>query len=103
MRTPAFSSPSAPTTPRQAPLTAPTAAEADTANDTQWGLYKTQRLALLVIATLLQQQQQQHCGLMMCLVQTGQRNSDGGLCQCLLELVDSVTRDESGNTSASGC
>ena len=63
-------------------------------------MYKTQRLALLVIATLLQQQQQ-HCGLMMHLVQNGQRNSDGGLCQCLLELVDSVTRDDSGDTSAS--
>ena len=38
---------------------------------------------------------------MMHLVQNGQRNSDGGLCQCLLELVDSVTRDDSGDTSAS--
>ena len=79
------------------------AAESDTTtSDTQWGLYKTQRLALLVIATLLQQQQQ-HCGLMMHLVQTGQHNSEGGLCQCLLDLVDSVTRDESGTASASHC
>ena len=43
-----------------------------------------------MIATL---QQQQHVGVMLHMVQTGQRNSDGGLCHCQLELVESVTRD----------
>ena len=59
----------------------------------QWGLYKTQRLALLVIATLLQQHQY---SLLMHLVQNGGGVRDGGLSQSLLELVDSVTRGDSG-------
>lgn len=87
--TPATTSP-----PLTAPL-APTPAGPNRTISAQWGVYKTQRLALLVIATLLQQQQR-HCELMMRLVQTRQRNSDGGLCQCLLELASSVTRDDSG-------
>ncbi|KAL3147293.1 hypothetical protein ABBQ32_002782 [Trebouxia sp. C0010 RCD-2024] len=104
--TPSHTTPGTPSlTPQAAPatihppLTAPglsPPAEPNRAVNTQWGVYKTQRLALLVIATMLQQRQQRHCRLLLRLVQVGQRNSHGGLCQCLLELVDCVTRDDSG-------
>ena len=103
LHSPPFTPQNAPAIASQPPLTTPTtAAEADPTSDTQWGLFKTQRLALLVIATLLQQQQQ-HVGVMLHMVQTGQRSSDGGLCHCLLELVESVTRDTSGDTAAHAC
>ena len=62
-------------------------------HSTHWGLYKTQRMALLVIATLIQHQ---HYGVLLHLVKTGQSGKDEGLCQRLLELVDSVTRGSSG-------
>ncbi len=63
----------------------------------QWGMHKTQRLALLAIATLVQQQQY---GLLLHIIRTGEGNKDGGLCQCLLELVDSVTRGQPGECNA---
>ena len=89
------------TTSQPAPTPA-TSLSSDTAAPTkpvqhsiQWGVHKTHRLAMLVIATLMQHQQY---GLLLHLIQTGEGAKDGGLCQCLLELVDSVTRGDPGNT-----
>ena len=60
------------------------------------GMHKTQRMALLVIATLLQQPQY---GLLMHLIRRGEGGKDVGLCQSLLEMVDSVTRGQPGTTN----
>ena len=57
------------------------------------GMYQTQRMALLVIATLLQQPQY---GLLMHLIRRGEGGKHMGLCQSLLEMVDSVTRGQPG-------
>ncbi len=57
------------------------------------GMHQTQRMALLVIATLLQQPQY---GLLMYLIRRGEGGKDMGLCQSLLEMVDSVTRGQPG-------
>ncbi|DBB01488.1 TPA: hypothetical protein ACH3X1_000142 [Trebouxia sp. C0004] len=55
------------------------------------GVHQTQRMALLVIATLLQQLQY---GLLMHLIRRGEGGKDMSLCQSLLEMVDSVTRGQ---------
>ncbi len=57
------------------------------------GIHQTQRMTLSVIATLLQQPQY---GLLMHLIRRGEGGKDMGLCQSLLEMVDSVTRGQSG-------
>ena len=75
------------------PAAEPAAAAMPHGHSTHWGLYKTQRMALLVLATLIQHQQFE---VLLHLVKTGQSGKDEGLCQRLLELVDSVTRGSSG-------
>lgn len=57
-----------------------------------WGVYKGPRLALWVLATLLQNQQ--HV-LLLHLIR-GCEDGKDGLPQCLLALVDSVTRGAAG-------
>lgn len=58
------------------------------------GVHRTPRLALLVLATLLQQNQY---GLLLYMVKQDQGDAERGcLCQSLLEMVDAVTRGGSG-------
>ena len=107
--TPPDTSPNHPPTPRQPPpytaqhpsaaplsLSHTKATTVHRANSVRWGLHKTQRLALLVIATLMQQHQSR---LMAHLVQGGETIREGGLSQCLLTMVESVSRDDSGGKS----
>lgn len=75
------------------PAAEPAAAAMPHGHSIHWGLYKTQRMALLVLATLIQHQRYE---VLLYLVKIGQSGKDEGLCQRLLELVDSVTRGSSG-------
>ena len=77
-------------TPESAASSPPTMAHGQSIHH---GMYQTQRMALLVIATLLQQPQY---GLLMHLIRRGEGGKDMGLCQSLLELVDFVTRGQPG-------